>query len=435
MVGAGETYFSAFILFLGANNFQLAVFSALPTFMGGLGQLRTVSWLKRCQSRQKMVLRGVIVQSLSIVPMGLTYFLPNLRIEAFIILACLYTASNAVIAPVWNSWMGDLVDVKRRGYYFGIRNRVITLGTYVSMTLAGLALKFFESHGWLFWGFFLIFFVASISRVLSFLFLKRKFEPAGVIIPANRETFPTFLKNIWKRPSGPLMAYLGAVNFSVFLSAGYFTAYMLKTLHWDYTTYTLVVGGMTFMKFVSSAFWGRMVDQLGSKSVLIWTGVFISFVPLPWVFTHSAPLIFLAQCYAGLVWGGWELASFTLMIDSIPTERRAQDVGYFNIINGAFALVGAAIGSQIVDHLPSFNHPFALIFCASAFSRLLVLFIFAEKIVQTRLYKSVRATQIVLNAAVFKMAFGGLQSRPMTFTSLRTQKTSSPEHDENRKIS
>jgi predicted MFS family arabinose efflux permease len=352
MIGLGESYFSAYAIFLGANNFQMGLLTSLPPFLGGVSQFRTVSLMRKVPSRKKLVCMGVFLQALSLVPLILAFYLPVLRIEVYIALVCAYFTCNALIGPVWNSWMGDLVKSSQRSIYFGKRNRVITIGAFVAMTAAGITLRYFKDLQMEFIGFVAIFGLAFVARIFSFLNLARKFDPPQTLPVQDPRGFFGFMRDLPRKNHGRLVMYMSLVNFAVFISAAYFTPLMLKEYHFDYVTYTLVISGTAFAKFLSFSMWGELCDKLGARRVLRACGFMMAFVTLPWLFTREPMLLFLAQCYTGFVWAGYELSTFTFLLDATEPEERAQVSSYMHALGATAGLLGGLIGALMFVHTP-----------------------------------------------------------------------------------
>jgi hypothetical protein len=110
MVGAGETYFVPYALFLGSSNLVLGLFVALPILVGSLSQIFSERLLALCGSRKRLICSAVALQILTFVPMVWVRHLPaSLRPEVFLAVVCVYWACGLVLGPSWSSLMGDLV--------------------------------------------------------------------------------------------------------------------------------------------------------------------------------------------------------------------------------------------------------------------------------------------------------------------------------------
>src|SRR3990172_8288944 len=75
MAGAGETYFSAFALFLKATTAQIGFLSALPPLLRSFAQLLS-AWLGQISGQRRLIiLTGTSLQAISFIPL---LFLPVL---------------------------------------------------------------------------------------------------------------------------------------------------------------------------------------------------------------------------------------------------------------------------------------------------------------------------------------------------------------------
>src|SRR5689334_1254477 len=93
-VGAGETYFSAFALFLRASAPQVALISTLPPLLASFAQLFS-AWLGSYLGRRRLVLLGCAVQSLLWLPILLLPLLfRDYAIPALLALLVLYHSAN-----------------------------------------------------------------------------------------------------------------------------------------------------------------------------------------------------------------------------------------------------------------------------------------------------------------------------------------------------
>ncbi len=144
-VGAGETYFSAFALFLRATAPQVALVSTLPLLLASFAQLFS-AWIGNYVGRRRLVILGCALQALLWLPILLVPVLfSGYAIPALLVLLVLYHSANNLSAPQWTSIMRDLVSERRRGRYFAHRTRLTTITTFGSLVLCGLILHDFDT--------------------------------------------------------------------------------------------------------------------------------------------------------------------------------------------------------------------------------------------------------------------------------------------------
>src|SRR5215468_3824546 len=159
-VGAGETYFSAFALFLHATAAQVALLSTLPPLLGSSAQIFS-AWLGGFVGRRRLVLFGCALQALLwLAILSVPLLFGQYAVMGLLALLALYHSANNLAAPQWTSIMRDLVSERRRGRYFGYRTQVTTIWTFVALVVCGVILHEIDKTGRTYLGFVLIFGVA-----------------------------------------------------------------------------------------------------------------------------------------------------------------------------------------------------------------------------------------------------------------------------------
>ena len=142
--------------------------------------------MPRFPSRRKTVFWGVLVQARLWILMALLPFFfgkSTLSVVLLIGLVALYHGANGVIVPVWNSLIGDLVPLETRGRYFGNRNRLTGMSTFIALFAAGIILHVFEKNQAVSMGFLVIFLVAFLFRLNSARWIAKHDDPELRILP------------------------------------------------------------------------------------------------------------------------------------------------------------------------------------------------------------------------------------------------------------
>ena len=139
MMGAGETYLSAFALFLKASPPQIGLLASLPPLIGSFAQVLS-AWLgRRTGLRKPLIIIGAATQALAWLPIALLpLLLPELAVPCLIAAVVVYQCGGHFATPQWASLMGDLVPIRRRGRFFARRTQTVSLLTFVSLALGGL---------------------------------------------------------------------------------------------------------------------------------------------------------------------------------------------------------------------------------------------------------------------------------------------------------
>jgi MFS family permease len=351
-VGAGETYFSAFALFLRATAPQVALLTTLPPLLGSLAQLFS-AWIGRYVGRRRLVLTGCTLQTLLWLPI---LFVPlaftQQPIIALLILLALYHSAHNLSAPQWTSIMRDLVADRRRGRYFGYRTRLTTITTFVSLVLGGLILNWFDASGRTYVGFAIIFLVAFSARAVSVYHLRFLHEPA-VDAPPPDMRVSHWWRNLVETGAVSFSTYYALMNAAVGISAPFFAVYMLRDLELSYLAYMVLAGTSVLAQFLTLATWGRVADIYGNRLILLVTSMSLPVVPLLWLVTDNFWYLIICQSVSGFSWSGFTLASGNLLYELVPRSRRAAYVAFHNVGMASGVFCGAMIGAALVLVLPT----------------------------------------------------------------------------------
>ncbi|MEO8467584.1 MAG: MFS transporter [Gammaproteobacteria bacterium] len=350
-VGAGETYFSAFALFLRASAPQIALISTLPQLLGSSANIFS-AWAGQHFARRRLVIFGCAAQALLWIPIALVPVLvPSHAVTALLVLLALYYSANNLAAPQWTSIMRDLVSERRRGRYFGHRTRLTTIATFVSLVACGVLLHEVDKAGRTYFGFTLIFLVALVARVISVYHLTFLHEP-----PVHSPAPDMHIEQWWRslKSTGALgfSTYVALMNAAVGLSSPFFTVYMLRDLQLSYLEFTVLSGASVFVQFLMLGTWGRVADVYGNRLVLIVTSISLPIVPAVWILSDDFWALLMFQALSGLSWSGFTLATGNLLYEVVPRTRRAAYVAFHNVGTAASVFAGAMLGAVLVQVLP-----------------------------------------------------------------------------------
>jgi MFS family permease len=415
MVGFGESFFSAFAVFLQANNFILGLLGSLPQTLGSLSQLLSTKLMGLFKSRKKMVCTFALLQGIMYIPIALLFFFGEMKAIYLVIFVCLYFIFGMILGPAWNSWMGDLVDKEERGAYFGRRNKITGFASFITFIIAGYLLQLFSGGTTIeYVGFFLLFGIAFASRVASFIYLTKKYEPRFEINHESRFSFIDFVKDSFSRSFNRFVLYLSLMNLSVYVAAPFFTVYMLKDLHFNYAAFTIITATSILVKFLMMPVWGKITDKHGTRKVLTITGILMPFSPLLWLFSNDFLYLIMAQVYSGFVWAGFEIASFNYIFDATTPQKRPTCVAYFNVLNGIMIFIGAMLGTLLVKYNNLFWSVYLLVFLVSFILRITVSTLFLPFLKEFRRVENISYKDLMLKV-ISGMPTMGLMHDIITF--------------------
>lgn len=412
MMGCGETYLGPFGIFLRASTLQVGFLATLPQLFGALMQWVGAVNMDRLRSRRKVILAGAATQGTTFIPMALLPFLfgsGSLSVLYLLALMIVYQGASGSAVPIWNSLIGDLVPAGNRGRFFGHRNRLTGMSTFIALFLAGGILDLCNRAGKAELGFLIIFSVAFLARMNSVRWLSKYEDPEFRITPEQTFTFRQFLRRSPHSNFAKFVFYVGAINFGVAFSAPYFALYMLRDLRFPYVEFTIVSGVATITQFLTFRYWGELSDRFGNKKILNLCGWGVALVPMLWLVSPHVFYLMVIQVYSGFVWSGFSLASANFIFDAVTPPKRARCVAYQGLVNGVCVFLGSVAGGYAAEHLPqSFSLGFwvwkpafvlPVIFFISGLIRFVATGIFLPKFKEVRPVEPIRHRELIFRVS------------------------------------
>ena len=411
MAGAGETYLSAYALFLKATAEQIAWLASIPPLIGSALQLLS-AWLGgRGTPRKQLILVGAFAQGLIWLPLvALPLLWPAYAIPILIGCVAFYHACANFIQPQWSSLMRDLVAEDGRGRYFGHRTRIASLTAFIALVAAGGVLAIGNRMEATLAGFAVVFCVAAIARFVSVYHLGHMHDPETA---AGRVEHARIFTGMWRslkflRGSHFLhfSLFFACMQGAVAIASPFFTLYMLRDLGYGYGQFMAASATAVVMQILTLNTWGRISDLFDNRLVLAVTGWMIPVVPALWMVSTNFWYLLGVQAFGGLAWAGFSLSAGNFLYDLRPGPRLARDMAVHNILAAIGTFVGALLGGYLATHLPgdgivvagvSLHWEFALlaVFAVSAVARLVVMAIFMPRLKEVRQVPEVSISSLV----------------------------------------
>ncbi len=365
MVGLGEAYFLADAVRLGATPAQIALLVGLPLAVGAAGPVLALRLL-RVLGRRKPVVVGAAAGQVAIL-----FLLAGLdatgrtTTDLLIAISTAYQICAQSAGTAWSSWFGDLVPAPERGRYFATRNRGAYAGTLLGLVVGGLILNRFEparagvagAVGGT--GFALVYLLAGLSRCVSLGLLVASREGRFSGMP-DRTRVVRFLRTERGTGAWRLVLLIGLLQVTVYLASPFFNPFMLEELAFTYLEYMAASACLVVAKVLVLPLWGRWIDRHGSQGALARGGLMLALVPLPWVFVNDLWGVLLCQALSGFAWSGFEVSSFSLLLELGYRRMRPTIFAAQSVVTGSAQLLGSLAGSALLSAAVDARHIFAL---------------------------------------------------------------------------
>jgi MFS family permease len=345
-----------FLLALGATSVEIGLLAAIPMFANFLQPIGAY-FADRSSSRHKYSLQifapARLLWTLLIVGVigyGCHFFTAPRLIYWTLSIVLITHVCGAMGSASWVSWMAVLVPQRLRGRYFGLRNGAAKLINLLCVPLFGMAITHWQ--GGIIEGYGLALTLAVVAGIISLSFqgLMLDVDPQATNksgVSSLEITAPSISVSLLKETNFlKFLGYCGLWTFAVNLSLPFFNVYLLKDLGLTIdlvTVYTSLAAGANVLLL---PLWGKLIDRIGNRSVLILIGTFVAILPLFWLGIAITPLslwLWLPLLYllSGSAWSAIELCLTNLQVAVAPCK---QSSSYFAIV-AAVSGLGGALGT------------------------------------------------------------------------------------------
>ena len=350
----GGAVLTAWALHLGASPFTIGLLVALPL----AAQILQVpgAWLTLTFGPKAVAIAAIGASRLLWLPMVALPFvdLPvGTALQVFVGVVALAAVFGVIGNNAWTAWIGELVPGAIRGRFFSRRIVYISIASTVASLGAAGALDGLSPRGWLGPTLGGLAAIACIAGALSLCLLHRQHDPARARV-RERPDWRVLITVARAPQARPFLRYLLAWNSAVALSASFFSLHMLVNLRTGFALAALYGVGVATVRIISAPFWGRAVDHLGARPVLVLCSFGIAAVPAVWLFATPAFLWPLAieAALAGALWGGHGIAAMDLTVKLSPGPERPFYLAMFAAASGLGFAIAAALAGLLASHLP-----------------------------------------------------------------------------------
>jgi hypothetical protein len=228
----------------------------------------------------------------------------------------------------------------------------------------------------------------------------------------------------------PFTRYLRFIvgwQFSLGLAEAYFTVHMVRVLKMSPAQMGVQALLSALVFLVSVRAWGRVLDRLGSKAVLVTAGIVAALHVWVWLLARPDVLwpVWVAAVLAGFAWSGFNLANFNWPQLMTASGERQYALGLLNTVSGLTFLAASLLGGALTTVLPQtlfhvgryeFVH-FHLLFGLSAIGRLIAIVTLATRVPYISA-KSHRHTLAMFSHTLRLVIAGGQPRRRPSMVSL-----------------
>jgi len=330
---------------LDTPQFAFGILAAVP-YLAALAQIPASIWMERHGKRKRLFLAAATAHRLLWLAIAaLPWILPRARWLGLVGVFGLSSILGNVATPAWVAWMADLVPARIRGRFF---SRRIQLGQIVGLPitiLVGLLLDWAQggSRELLQACISGLLAAAALSGTVDILLFSPVPDPRGHEATPGLGLRAYFAEPLSNRPFLRLLAYNATLTFGVGYISQFVWLYILDVGGFGnaHANFLLVALPALFSIMVYPA-WGRLLDRVGCRPILLIGGLLIVNGASAWILVTRENwwISYVAVLAATLAWPGVELARFNFLLRLSASQSSA----YVALNNAVMAVAGTASG-------------------------------------------------------------------------------------------
>ncbi|WP_455383066.1 MFS transporter [Salinispira pacifica] len=359
------TFVPIFALAYGANNAQIGILTALANLLGTVSLFPGAAHSERALSRKAVVLwtAGGASRLLFLLLTVLPFFLvpATTAIWVVILVNAGRTFLNNYSNSPWTDMVADLVPQQMRGRYFMTRGQLMGVAALLAAPAGGWLIHTLGGGGGKgFLGYQVVFLSAFAFGAVSTYAFARIPEAEERSSPRVVHRRGDLRKAL--RESPDFVAFLaGALvwNIAIQVAGPFFNVYLVSDLKASVEVVGYSAGVTSLTTLLGQYLFGRLIVKKGSYWVQKVTGWLIPILPSLWIIVREPYQVYFISALSGILWGGYNLSNFNLMLDYSPASQRPRAVALYQTVVFSSAVIGPVIGGVVIDLL-SFNFCFGL---------------------------------------------------------------------------
>lgn len=353
--GAAMTQFARS---LGTPDYGFGLLATLP-FLGTLMQLPATWFQSRFGHRKQIFLiTAVVGRFMWVVAAMIPWILPGARawwwlamIGSLLISWLLMQASG----PSWMNWMSDVIPKRIRGRFFARRN---LLGQPIGVLLA-LAIGYIldlvmavegERPDIMLKATSAVIAVGGLMGVLDILCFRGVHDPKADAPPKPIRLHVILREPLRHREFRLFLGYTFTLTLALGFIGQYLWLYLFDVLHWSNGKANLLLVCVPLLALmIGYRVWGRVIDHLGKKPVILITGAIVTVGALGWLVITPERLWpgYALILIVTMAWPGMELANFNFILDlagSSSKDNPQAGTAYVTINAIVVAIAGVLSG-------------------------------------------------------------------------------------------
>ena len=375
VVFTSGTFLTAMAIHMGATNFQLGLFAALPTFTT-IFQIASIWLVQKWNNRKIITSVFNLLARFPLIAIGLMplLFSGTTTIQVLLVLLFFQHIFGDIAGASWNSWMKDLIPGERLGSFFGKRSRMAqTLNVTLSLATA-MAIDYVKANypAHEITAYTTLFLAGGSLGMLSVFLLLRTPEPKPA--PMDGKVFALLGQPLKDKNFRNLLAFNSLWAFALNLATPFFSVFMLKSigLPLSYVIGLAIIGQLSSIAFMK--LWGNYSDRFSNKTIInICAPLYVVSI-LAFAFTASpsskitaVTMLIIIHVMSGLSTAGINLALSNIGIKLAPKKEAIVYLTAKNMSVAFCSTIAPIVGGLLADFFANHHLLYHINFAGSSF--------------------------------------------------------------------
>lgn len=356
----GSAFLVAMALLMGANNVQIGILAALPTFTN-IFQLISIWLVRKFNNRRAIAVFCAFLARFPLVCIGLSaIWFAGSSISILIFFLFFYYLFGSIAGPAWNSWMKDLIPENMLGDYFSRRSRYNQILDVVLSIVLAVLLDFVKSRYPEFElrVYAIFFIIAGIVGTIGGYVLSWAPEPQSYLSSAN--ILSLFKQPLKDKNFRRLLTFNSAWVFALNIATPFFTVFMMKAMGLP-ISYIIILSIISQLSSIMTIrVWGTFADRYSNKTIIALSAPIYIVCIITWCFVGIYTnlyinLVLLAgiHIFTGISTAGINLSLTNIGLKLAPREDAIVYLSVKNIITAFFSSLGPLVGGILADYFTS----------------------------------------------------------------------------------
>lgn len=353
----GSAFLVAMALLMGANNVQIGILAALPTFTN-IFQLISIWLVRKFNNRRAIAVFCAFLARFPLVCIGISaLWFSGSSISVLIFFLFFYYLFGSIAGPSWNSWMKDLIPENMLGEYFSRRSRYNQILDVVLSIVLAVLLDYvkssypqYELHVYA-----IFFIIAGIVGTIGGYVLSKAPEPQSYLSNAN--ILSLFKQPLKDKNFGRLLTFNCAWVFALNIATPFFTVFMMKALGLP-ISYIIILSIISQLSSIMTIrIWGTFADRYSNKSIIALSAPIYIVCIIGWCFVGmysrmyiNLALLVLIHIFTGISTAGINLSLTNIGLKLAPREDAIVYLSLKNIVTAFFSSLGPLVGGVLADY-------------------------------------------------------------------------------------